>query len=278
MASLDPNVLAAISHVIQQQMQPYTLQFQKLHQQPQVLLEPRQEQFGTPLSRSSSGMMSVTILPAKLFCHGPAVECPPAHQAESTCSSASSSSKCSQRTKSSKKNAPNEYSMRSHRNWTRTAKTPSFQFLTLTFFDTVYLAPKNLRCFTSNLQKKKVWREPQTERQAGHVHKLFKRLVRVPLTKILDEAYESDYDLATRYELAAEKIVKRRRGNHVQSWRPTKINTHLALKYGGVLGIKPSPGLLLCTTIWCQSGTHYRETNREATVVQVSVSTGRRLV
>lgn len=72
--------------------------------------------------------------------------------------------------------------------------------------------------------------------------KLFRRLVKVPLRKILGDAYFNDYDLVARYELAAEKIIKRRRSNHVQSYRRSIDKKHLPLRYGGVLGICPLTG------------------------------------
>ena len=70
--------------------------------------------------------------------------------------------------------------------------------------------------------------------------KTFRRLVKVPLRKILGDAYFNDYDLVARYELAAEKIIKRRRSNHVQNYR--RSSKHLSLRYGGVLGICPLTG------------------------------------
>ena len=72
------------------------------------------------------------------------------------------------------------------------------------------------------------------------VMKMFRRLVKVPLRKILGDSYFNDYDLVARYELAAEKIIKRRRSNHVQSYR--RSVKHLPLRYGGVLGICPLTG------------------------------------
>ena len=41
-------------------------------------------------------------------------------------------------------------------------------------------------------------------------------------------------DLRRRYEASALKVVRKRRANHVQSWRPDRRGTHCPLIYGGV--------------------------------------------
>ena len=242
MASLDPSVLAAISKVIQQQMQPYAAQFEQLQQQQQVLLQPRDENFGTPLSRNNSGMSAYNYSASET----PLSRSSSGMSSASTCSSASAyssaSSKCSQRSTSSKKKCTKRIFNAEASQLEQDRKDILVPILT--FFDAAYLAPKKSPLFRKKFAKKRnADGSRKLKDKADIVHKLFKRLVRVPLTKILGEVYESDYDLAARYELAAEKIVKRRRGNHVQSWRPSKNNKHLELKYGGVLGVNPLTGI-----------------------------------
>ena len=50
-------------------------------------------------------------------------------------------------------------------------------------------------------------------------------------------------ELRTRYYNAALRVVKKRRANHIQSWRPENNGTHLPLIYGGVFTAVP-PGAL----------------------------------
>ena len=54
-------------------------------------------------------------------------------------------------------------------------------------------------------------------------------------------------ELRTRYYNAALRVVKKRRANHVQSWRPDKNGNHLPLIYGGVFTAVP-PGALPSVT------------------------------
>lgn len=55
-------------------------------------------------------------------------------------------------------------------------------------------------------------------------------------------------ELRTRYYEAALRVVKKRRANHVQSWRPDKNGTHLPLIYGGVYTDAPTGALPGATT------------------------------
>ena len=234
MASLDPNILAAISHVIQQQMQPYSHQLQKMQQQ-----QMQPDQFGTPLSRSSSGSSGMSRSSSGMSGYSLSSCETPLSRSSSVCSSASS--KCSQNKNSSKKKcAKRIFDLASPLSQDRDdVLIPMLQF-----FDAAYLAPKKSPLFRRQLTKKrKSDGSRKLKKKPDIVSKMFRRLVRVPLTRLLGDVYETDYDLAARYELAAEKIIKRRRSNHVQSWRPDKNNAHLPLKYGGVLGINPVTGI-----------------------------------
>ena len=55
-------------------------------------------------------------------------------------------------------------------------------------------------------------------------------------------------ELRARYYAAALRVVKKRRANHVQSWRLDKNGTHLPLIYGGVYHAPPAGALPGATT------------------------------
>jgi len=48
-------------------------------------------------------------------------------------------------------------------------------------------------------------------------------------------------ELRRRYEKMALKVVRKRRANHVQSWRPERRGTHKPLIYGGTVPVQPKP-------------------------------------
>ena len=68
---------------------------------------------------------------------------------------------------------------------------------------------------------------------------MFKVLVRIPLRHLLGESFSDHYGIMARYTRAARKVVKKRRANHVQGWRPCNGGMNRHLRYGGRLGEMP---------------------------------------
>ena len=86
--------------------------------------------------------------------------------------------------------------------------------------------------------------QPLRKKFADMVVPFFKResrsIIRRLVTSNLRHEQELDptityEELRKRYETAALKVVRKRRANHVQSWRPDKRGTHCPLIYGGVV-------------------------------------------
>ena len=138
----------------------------------------------------------------------------------------------------------------------------------LRFFDAAYLAPKNSPMFRRQFVKGRKGQRRRLKQRPDLVVKMFKRLVKVPLRKLLGDSYHNDYDLVARYELAAEKVVKRRRSNHVQSWRSSA--RCLPLRYGGVLGVCPITG----SSVLDVSDVAHYETDSHVDLVEEDVSKG----
>ena len=102
----------------------------------------------------------------------------------------------------------------------------------LEFFDAKWLAPKVSPLFKRGFRKAS---NPDgsrvKKRNEGLDLKLFGKLIRIALRRIMDGAYMNNHNLMARYRLAAKKIITKRRANHNQSWRIN--NTHKSLIYGG---------------------------------------------
>ena len=85
-------------------------------------------------------------------------------------------------------------------------------------------------------------RQPPRKKYSDLVVPFFKRNARPIIRRLVtanlreeqqrnpDITYE---DLRRRYENCALKVVRKRRANHVQSWRPDRNGTHCPLIYGG---------------------------------------------
>ena len=109
----------------------------------------------------------------------------------------------------------------------------------LTFFDAAFLAPKLSIMFKRKLCKTKNFDGPKVKKNADMDYDIFHACMKIVLRHILGEHFATAHETKARYILAAEKIVKKRRANHVQSWRPTKKGTHKNLRYGGTVGGMP---------------------------------------
>ena len=108
----------------------------------------------------------------------------------------------------------------------------------LTFFDAAFLAPKMSIMFTRKLCTSTS--KPRVKKNADMEVNIFNPLMCIVLRQVLGNDYDTaQHDIKQRYILAGGKIVKKRRANHVQNWRPDKQNTHKALRYGGNLGKMP---------------------------------------
>ena len=91
----------------------------------------------------------------------------------------------------------------------------------LSFFDSPFLATRKSILFKRRLCKTHGKPTKPTLKQRPEMDPdLFRLLVVVPLRRLMGEAYATNYNLAQRYRAAAAKVVKKRRANHIQSWRP----------------------------------------------------------
>ena len=91
----------------------------------------------------------------------------------------------------------------------------------LSFFDSPFLATPKSILFKRQLCKTHGKPNKPTLKQRPEMDPdLFRLLVVVPLRRLMGEAYATNYNLAQRYRAAAAKVVKKRRANHIQSWRP----------------------------------------------------------
>ena len=102
---------------------------------------------------------------------------------------------------------------------------------TLAFFDK-YCAPRTSPLFV--FEKKKTPNPDGTfslRKNESMNLKLWAKLIRVLLRKIMGPAYLNNHKLTQRFRYAARKIVTKRRANHVQHWR--LYGTHKKLIYGG---------------------------------------------
>ena len=110
----------------------------------------------------------------------------------------------------------------------------------LTFFDAAFLAPQKALMFKRTFRKKKNPDSSRSLKKSDDMdEKMFKVLVRIPLRHLLGESFSDHYGIMARYTRAAMKVVKKRRANHVQGWRPCNGGMNRLLRYGGRLGEMP---------------------------------------
>ena len=113
----------------------------------------------------------------------------------------------------------------------------------LKFFDAKYLAPRYSQLFCRRLRKAPLSDGTFIRKKNEDLRvSLFKRLVRRILRGIIGQmgihvGTNAYLDMKSRLYLAALRVVKKRRANHIQSWR--LHNKHKTLIYGGRLGTSP---------------------------------------
>ena len=99
-------------------------------------------------------------------------------------------------------------------------------------FDSAFLAPLHSKLFKRRFKKRKNADGTRTLKKNPDINmKLFRNMVRPVLRSVIGHSYSRDPALVHRYFRAALSLVKKRRANHVQSWRLN--GTHLPLIYGG---------------------------------------------
>ena len=110
----------------------------------------------------------------------------------------------------------------------------------LKFFDAKFLAPRFSKLFRRELRKAPLADGTFIRKRNEDIQlKLFKRLVRKVLRRIIGRmgirvGTDKYLEMKSRLYAAALRVVKKRRANHIQSWRLYKKNKPLI--YGGELG------------------------------------------
>ena len=102
----------------------------------------------------------------------------------------------------------------------------------LQLLDALYLAPYKSSLFKRQFKNSFKGRKKRQLRKHAELDvPLFRKLTRVTLKRMMQAAENSSSELYSRYYHAAKQVVKKRRANHIQSWRVEGI--HKPLIYGG---------------------------------------------